>query len=182
MNLGEKLKKIRNEKGFSLRDLASQADLSASFLSQIEQSKASPSIENLKKIATCLDVRVSYLIEDDEVKKDTVLIRKTERSSIESIDSNTKISLLTTTDIDKQMEPIVYEIGPKGESGRDFFSHPGEEFVFVLDGVLEIDILEKKYILEEGDSLYFKSTQKHKFVNPTENMTKVLWVVTPPTF
>ena len=80
------------------------------------------------------------------------------------------------------MEPIVYEIGPKGESGRDFFSHPGEEFVFVLDGVLEIDILEKKYILEEGDSLYFKSTQKHKFVNPTENMTKVLWVVTPPTF
>lgn len=182
MNLGEKLKKIRNEKGFSLRDLASQVDLSASFLSQIEESKASPSIENLKKIATCLDVRVSYLIEDDEVKKDTVLIRKTERSSIESIDSNTKISLLTTTDIDKQMEPIVYEIGPKGESGRDFFSHPGEEFVFVLDGVLEIDILEKKYILEEGDSLYFKSTQKHKFVNPTENMTKVLWVVTPPTF
>ena len=49
MNLGEKLKKIRNEKGFSLRDLASQVDLSASFLSQIEQSKASPSIENLKK-------------------------------------------------------------------------------------------------------------------------------------
>ena len=76
MNLGEKIKKIRNGKSFSLRDLAGKVDLSASFLSQIEQGKASPSIENLKKIANCLDVRVSYLIEDEEVKKDTVLIRK----------------------------------------------------------------------------------------------------------
>lgn len=182
MNLGEKIKKIRNEKGFSLRDLAGKVDLSASFLSQIEQGKASPSIENLKKIANCLDVRVSYLIEDEEVKKDTVLIRRHERDSIESIDSNTKISLLTSTDIDKQMEPIFYEIGPRGESGRDSFSHPGEEFVFVLQGQLEIDINEKNYILDEGDSLYFKSTQKHKFVNPTDRMTRVLWVVTPPTF
>ena len=162
--------------------MASQVDLSASFLSQIEQGKASPSIENLKKIANSLDVRVSYLIEDEEVKKDTVLIRRNERDSIESIDSNTKISLLTSTDIDKQMEPIIYEIGPKGESGRESFSHPGEEFVFVLEGQLEIDINEKNYILDEGDSLYFKSTQKHKFVNPTDKMTRVLWVVTPPTF
>jgi len=69
MNLGEKIKKIRNGKSFSLRDLAGKVDLSASFLSQIEQGKASPSIENLKKIANCLDVRVSYLIEDEEVKK-----------------------------------------------------------------------------------------------------------------
>lgn len=182
MNLGEKIKKIRNEKTLSLRDLAGQVDLSASFLSQIEQGKASPSIENLKKIANCLDVRVSYLIEDDEIKKDTVLIRKNERDSIESIDSNTKISLLTSNDIDKQMEPIFYEIGPRGESGRDFFSHPGEEFVFVLQGKLEIDINDKNYMLEEGDSLYFKSSQKHKFVNPSDEMTKVIWVVTPPTF
>ena len=182
MNLGEKIKKIRNGKSFSLRDLAGKVDLSASFLSQIEQGKASPSIENLKKIANCLDVRVSYLIEDEEVKKDTVLIRRNERDSIESIDPNTKISLLTSTDIDKQMEPIIYEIGPKGESGRESFSHPGEEFVFVLEGQLEIDINEKNYILDEGDSLYFKSTQKHKFVNPTDKMTRVLWVVTPPTF
>ncbi len=180
--LGEKIKKTRNEKGFSLRDLAAMVDLSASFLSQIEQGKASPSIENLKKIANCLDVRVSYLIEDDEVKKDTVLVRKGERDSIESIDSNTKISLLTSSDIDKNMEPIFYEIGPKGESGREPFQHPGEEFVFVLEGQLEVYINDKKYELVEGDSLYFKSTQKHKFTNPTDGMTKVLWVVTPPTF
>jgi len=66
MTIGEKLKKSRNDKGMSLRELATKVELSASFLSQIEQGKASPSIENLKKIAHTLDVRVAYLIEDEE--------------------------------------------------------------------------------------------------------------------
>ena len=66
MTIGEKLKKSRNDKGMSLRELATKVELSASFLSQIEQGKASPSIENLKKIAHTIDVRVAYLIEDEE--------------------------------------------------------------------------------------------------------------------
>ena len=80
MTIGEKLKKSRNDKGMSLRELATKVELSASFLSQIEQGKASPSIENLKKIAHTLDVRVAYLIEDEEddirnieyIKKETL--------------------------------------------------------------------------------------------------------------
>ena len=65
MSIGERIKKSRNEKSLSLRELATMVDLSASFLSQIEQGKASPSIENLKKIANSLDVRVSYLIKNE---------------------------------------------------------------------------------------------------------------------
>ncbi len=182
MSLGERIKKNRNEKGFSLRDLAAKVDLSASFLSQIEQGKASPSIENLKKIATCLDVRVSYLIEDDEVKKNTDVMRKDERHAIESIDSNTKISLLTSSNIEKNMEPILYEIAPGGQSGRDYYTHPGEEFIFILEGELDVFINETVHTLYEGDSLYFKSSQKHRFVNNGSKLAKAVWVVTPPTF
>jgi transcriptional regulator with XRE-family HTH domain len=182
MSLGERIKRNRNEKGLSLRDLAGRVDLSASFLSQIEQGKASPSIENLKKIANCLDVRVSYLIEDDEAKKDTDIMRKDERHVIESIDSNTRISLLTSSDIEKNMEPILYEIAPGGESGRDYYTHPGEEFIFILEGDLDIFINDVVHKLTEGDSLYFKSSQKHRFVNNGNKMAKAIWVVTPPTF
>lgn len=112
-SIGERIKKSRNEKGLSLRELASKVDLSASFLSQIEQGKASPSIENLKKIATSLDVKVSYLIEDEEETRNMEVVKKDERKYIESIDSNTKMALLTTSNIDKTMEPILYEIGPR---------------------------------------------------------------------
>ena len=74
-SIGERIKKSRNERGLSLRELASKVDLSASFLSQIEQGKASPSIENLKKIATSLDVKVSYLIEDEEETRNMEVVK-----------------------------------------------------------------------------------------------------------
>lgn len=182
MNLGEKIKKIRIEKKFSLRDLAAMVDLSASFLSQIEQGKASPSIENLKKIANSLEVRVSYLIEDEDAPKDLIVVRKEDRYIVESLDSRTSISLLSNSDIDKNMEPIYYEINAGGESGENYYSHPGEEFIFVIEGEVDIYIDENKTTLKEGDSMYFKSVLKHKFKNNSSKIAKVLWVVTPPTF
>jgi transcriptional regulator with XRE-family HTH domain len=182
MSLGEKIKTCRKDKGYSLRLLASKVELSASFLSQIEQGKASPSIENLKKIANELDVRVSFLIEEEDEKRDTDIVKKDERNKVESIDSKTMISLLTTSHIEKHMEPILYEIEVGGESGRDYYTHNGEEFIFILEGKLEVYIEQKTYVLEEGDSLYFKSTQRHRFKNTGDVLVKALWVVTPPTF
>lgn len=101
MTIGERIKKKRNEKNFSLRELANKVDLSASFLSQIEQGKASPSIENLKKIATYLEVKVSYLIEDEDETLGSYHIRREDRRYVESIDSKTSIALLTSSKIEK---------------------------------------------------------------------------------
>ncbi|MGM0508947.1 MAG: helix-turn-helix domain-containing protein [Fusobacteriota bacterium] len=182
MTFGEKIKERRRTEGYSLRVLAKKVGLSASFLSQIEQGKTSPSIENLKKIANALDVKVSYLIEDNVRNKDTVVTRKQNRDRVESLDSKTKISLLTTSNIDKKMEPIYYEIEPGGKSGKGSYSHLGEEFVFIVSGELDIYIEGRKETLKSGDSMYFKSTQEHKFINNSEKKTKVVWVVTPPTF
>lgn len=180
--IGEKIKKSRNEKSMSLRDLATKVDLSASFLSQIEQGKASPSIENLKKIANSLDVRVSYLIDDEEDTRNVEYMKKDEVRYIESRDSNTKMALLTVTNEEKHMEPILYEIGVDGESGRNSYSHSGEEFVYILEGELIIYISDKEYKLSKGDSIYFKSSQKHRFKNVSGKETKAIWVVSPPTF
>ncbi|MBS9776269.1 MAG: cupin domain-containing protein [Fusobacterium sp.] len=180
--IGEKLKKSRNDKKISLRELATRVELSASFLSQIEQGKASPSIENLKKIANALDVRVSYLIDDeDEIENNVKFVRSEDIKYAESKGSNTKLSLLINSR-EKNMEPIMYEIAPKGESGRDFYSHDGEEFVYIVEGELDIYIEDTTYHLRQGDMLYFKSNIKHRFKNNTKKQVKALWVVSPPTF
>ena len=110
------------------------------------------------------------------------MIRENERHVLESIDSKAKISLLTSSDIEKTMEPILYEILPDGESGKDFYHHNGEEFVFVIEGELEVYINEDLYSLKKGDSIYFKSNQKHKFKNNSNKVTRALWVVNPPSF
>ena len=182
MTIGERIKKKRNEKGFSLRELAGKVDLSASFLSQIEQGKASPSIENLKKIANYLEVKVSYLIEEEDEALGSFHIKKEDRKYVESIDSKTSIALLTSSKIEKNMEPIMYEIKPGGESGRGFFNHNGEEFIYIVEGTLDIYIEDQLTILNEGDSFYFKSSLNHRFKNNGKKLTKAIWIVTPPTF
>ena len=168
----------------SLRELATKVELSASFLSQIEQGKASPSIENLKKIAHTLDVRVAYLIEDEEDDiRNIEYIKKENIRYIESLDSNIKMGILLSNNREKNMEPIIYEIGVDGESGRDFYSHgSSEEFIYILEGELEVYVANKKYKLSKGDSLYFKSSLKHRFKNTSKKEVKALWVVNPPTF
>ncbi|MCF2626127.1 cupin domain-containing protein [Fusobacterium perfoetens] len=182
MTIGERIKKKRNEKDFSLRELAAKVDLSASFLSQIEQGKASPSIENLKKIANYLEVKVSYLIEEEDESLGSFHIKKEDRKYVESIDSKTSIALLTSSKIEKNMEPIMYEIKPGGESGRGFFNHNGEEFIYIIEGTLDIYIEDQLTTLNEGDSFYFKSSLNHRFKNNGKKLTKAIWVVTPPTF
>ncbi|MBS5037943.1 MAG: helix-turn-helix domain-containing protein [Fusobacterium sp.] len=182
MTIGERIKKKRNEKGFSLRELAGKVDLSASFLSQIEQGKASPSIENLKKIANYLEVKVSYLIEEEDEALGSFHIKKEDRKYVESIDSKTSIALLTSSKIEKNMEPIMYEIKPGGESGRGFFNHNGEEFIYIVEGTLDIYIEDQLTTLNEGDSFYFKSSLNHRFKNNGKKLTKAIWIVTPPTF
>lgn len=180
MGIGEKIKEARAKKKFSLRELAEMTGLSASFISQVEQEKASPSIETLKKIANLLGVKVSYLIEDESEELD--MVKKGERRYIESIDSNIKMALLTSSSAEKHMEPILYEIGPQGESGRGYYHHQGEEFIFVIEGSLDIYIEDEVHTLECGDSFYFKSSKNHRFKNKTNKITRAIWVVTPPTF
>ena len=182
MTIGERIKKKRNEKGFSLRELAGKVDLSASFLSQIEQGKASPSIENLKKIANYLEVKVSYLIEEEDEALGSFHIKKEDRKYVESIDSKTSIALLTSSKIEKNMEPIMYEIKPGGESGRGFFNHNGEEFIYIVERTLDIYIEDQLTTLNEGDSFYFKCSLNHRFKNNGKKLTKAIWIVTPPTF
>lgn len=172
MTIGERIKKKRNEKGFSLRELAGKVDLSASFLSQIEQGKASPSIENLKKIANYLEVKVSYLIEEEDEALGSFHIKKEDRKYVESIDSKTSIALLTSSKIEKNMEPIMYEIKPGGESGRGFFNHNGEEFIYIVEGTLDIYIEDQLTTLNEGDSFYFKSSLNHRFKNNGKKINK----------
>ena len=173
MTIGEKLKKSRNDKGMSLRELATKVELSASFLSQIEQGKAHT-----------LDVRVAYLIEDEEDDiRNIEHIKKENIKYIESLDSNIKMGILLSNNREKNMEPIIYEIGIDGESGRDFYSHgSSEEFIYILEGELEVYVANKKYKLSKGDSLYFKSSLKHRFKNTSKKEVKALWVVSPPTF
>ena len=79
------------------------------------------------------------------------------------------------------MEPHLFTIAPGAGSG-DSYAHEGEEFLYVLRGVLNIALEGQWYVLHPGDSFYFESNTPHTWRNTGKAETVVLWVNTPPTF
>jgi quercetin dioxygenase-like cupin family protein len=79
------------------------------------------------------------------------------------------------------MEPHLFRIAPQADSG-EYYTHEGEEFIYVLRGFLNISLEQEQYRLKPGDSFYFESSVPHHWKNPGRNETLVLWVNTPPTF
>jgi uncharacterized cupin superfamily protein len=79
------------------------------------------------------------------------------------------------------MEPQVVSVEP-GSGSEGNHDHLGEEFLFVVQGTLEIWLEQTGYLLEVGHCLYFQSSIPHRWVNPGDHLTQLLWVNTRPTF
>ena len=174
MNLGERLKLSRLEKNISIRNLAKNIGLSPSFISQIEQGKANPSIDNIKKIAHFLEVSINFLIEDR--KSIVSYVKKKEQMIADSLNSKIKISILSDLNAKKDMEPLIYEISPGADFHRDFSQGNTDNFIYVLEGHLEFELNNAFYHMEKSDSIYFKSNHKYGIKNITNKDTKILWV------
>ncbi len=180
--VGINIQRKRKERHITLRELAAKLDVSASFLSQVETGKASPSLSTLKSIADALQTTIGALIgEAEHVSKD-LITRESERPSLQQIGDKIKICMLTSPDPNKQMEPLLFNMKEKAESGETVYKHFGQEFVLVVKGSLEITLNDARYILRKGDSIYFNSTVPHSFRNVHKGETEALWVITPPTF
>lgn len=183
MNLvGVNIKRYREEQEITLRTLATKLHVSASFLSQIETGKASPSVSTLKNIADALKTTVGSLIGETENAAAQPMVREKDRKSLKQLGRGIQLYLLTSPDPNKQMEPLLFKLDKEASSGEASYRHFGQEFVMVLKGAMEITLNESKYVLKKGDSIYFNSSIPHFFRNIYKGTTEALWVVTPPTF
>ena len=179
--IGHNIKRHREQLKISIRELAKKLTVSASFLSQLEKGKALPSVTTLKSIADALQTTVGILVGEGEKVLHNPLVRAIERKSLKNVEGQT-LFLLTSPDYNKQMEPILFEFDENATSGDSLYQHFGQEFVFILDGGLEITLNEKRYFLDKGDSIYFNSQNPHFVKNVHQGVTRALWVITPPTF
>lgn len=180
--VGVNIKRARNEMGLTLRALAKKLGISASFLSQVESGKASPSLSTLKNISDALGYTVSTLIEDGQKTGDNPIVRSNERKYLHEAGKGINLYLLTSRDPNKQMEPLLFKLKEGATSGDATYKHFGQEFVLVLKGAIEITLNDIVYVLRKGDSIYFNSSVPHAFKNLGKEEAEAVWVVTPPTF
>lgn len=178
--LGERIKKRREQLKIQLNDLANQVGVSSSALSQIENAKAFPSITTLKKIADSLNITVGEIIGEHETLLKNPIIRKSEIKFVKENDNGTKLYLISHHDAGKQMEPFIITFIPQSDSSEIINAHPGQEFIHILTGQIEVILEENTYQLNAGDNFYLNSNVNHLLKNTSDSNTEVLWIVSPP--
>lgn len=175
--IGQQLVKLRRNIGFTLAEVAQRTGVSVSFLSSLERGYSNASIATLQKLARLYKTSVlSFFAESDNAWR---LVRPRDRKILEP---NPGVQMELLAFGNKAMEPHLFRIAPGAGSGGSY-SHEGEEFIYVLQGTLEMWLDEmENYTLEPGDSLYFESTRAHRWQSLSEKETLLLWVNTPATF
>jgi transcriptional regulator with XRE-family HTH domain len=169
LNLGQKIKTLRQRKGLSLQQITEKTNLSEPLLSQIEGEVVAPPVATLLKISKALNVNIGYFFQEEESGKRAVVVRKNERKQIfrRIHEDPSKIGYyyesLAYPKADKHMEPFQVKFEVKKKEDLLFFNHKGEEFLFVLEGQLEFNYENEIFTLEPGDSLYFDSGFPHAF-------------------
>ncbi len=183
--IGSKIRKIRQDKEFTLNQVAKATNLTASYLSQIERSITEPSISSLKKIASALNVPIYYFLNEEE-KEVKILIKADERKIIKLPNSNIFYEFLTPmpNDIEWPVKFLsgFFEIKPQSTASEDFFIHKADEWLIVLEGELEVILGDQSYNVEVGDSLYIKENIPHKMINNGSIMVKGIFTISPPIY
>ncbi len=186
--LGARIKHLRESKAISLEEMAERAGLEVAQIKKVEEADDFPSLSPLIKIARVLGVRLGTFLDDnDEIGP--VICRK-ERHTDKDASFSTNDTpehkhmhyyALSASKAGRHMEPFVIHIAPT-EVGVNFMTstHEGEEFIYCLEGYVEITYGHSMYLLEQGDSIYYDSIVAHHVHAADEHGAKILAVVYTP--
>ena len=180
VDVGERLRAIRQLRRCTLRTVAERAHVSESFLSQVERGKSSASIASLRRIAGALGVSVADLFEPSGPPQPRVL-RRDERPSLAFGILGRKL-LLTPRPL-HHLEVFVGELDAGGSTGAEPYAHgDSEELFVVLTGSVQLELGGVVHELESGDSIDYRSSTPHRVVNVGGDQAEVMWIISPPSY
>jgi len=176
--LGEKVKLLRAEKDWSLKDLSRRSGISAAAVHKIESNGITPTITTMMKIADALGKRVSYFIEEYGENEDVFYVSARNRDPIFTFKKGLNLDGISAKQYGDFIMTAAYarvEVG--ASSGSKPMSHRGEELIYCLQGKMEFRVKNKTYVLEPGDSLHFRTHHKHKWKNVSNIQSKLIWIL-----
>ncbi len=190
MEIGKKIKEIRQQNGFTLKHLSEKSGVSIGLLSQIERGISSSTVHNIQKIVKALDVSIASLFDNNQFSEPS-------KNFLQSGNNSQRISIVRSKDRKKLLMPFggylellapvhnnkiefIYLKYPVGAKVKEPFTHEGEECGLVLEGTFKAIIGDQEFILEKGDSIYFDSTIPHSWENAGDTEVKFISALTPP--
>lgn len=179
-HFGEKLRQVREHKGYTLKMVAQKAGVSESLVSQIERNHVSPAIDTLLSLADVLDINLEYLFEEYRKNRPVQIIRATERVCINEEDiTYEQLAKPTNSDATDSIECYILHIPAGSHTHRGSYGHIGREFGMITKGTAKLTYDGAEYILNEGDSVSFSAGIKHVIENVGDCDFEAVWVVTP---
>lgn len=172
-NVGHRIRELRKQRKLTLRGLAESCGLSANAISLIERGESSPTVSSLIQLATALDVSITDFFKETDrrsavyVQHDRGLRYRSDCGELES---------LGTGLYNQQLEPFRMVIAPGLGRVNAPIAHPGQEFIYCLEGVIEYYVNGRRYRLKAGDSLLFESENPHFWRNITDTSATILMV------
>ena len=185
--IGGKIKSIRESKSMTINEVAERAGISSVQIERIEDDIELPSLAPLIKIARVLGVRLGTFL-DDHTELGPVISRAADgASNVMQFTNESKAARkhmeyhsLSQDKAGRHMEPFLINIVPSGQADFTLSSHEGEEFIYVLEGIVEIAYGKEKYALEAGDSIYYDSIVAHHVHSGNGSPAKILGIVYTP--
>ena len=179
------IRTLRQERGFSLRELSRRTGLSFGFLSLVERGQSSLALTSLHTVAKALDTDVSAFFPADQVAAEPqpmpVVTRADEAPELAIAAQQRTYKLLSRRAPNCVLEPLLVTVHPN-ETIEEPYSHQGEEFAYVLSGEVRFIIAGTDYRLGPGDSIHFPATVPHSIHNDTDEPVEAVWVLTPRLF
>ncbi|AXI48340.1 aldehyde dehydrogenase [Sulfitobacter sp. SK012] len=183
MDIGHKLRAIREERGLSQRELAARAGLTNGTISLIEKNKTSPSVASLKSLLDAIPISMAAFFSTIE-ETDT---RKVFFAADEFIELSPpgpgQVSLRQLGNAEEHALQVLHETYPSGaDTGPERLSHEGEEAGIVITGQIEVTVENTVGVLGPGDGYLFDSRLPHRFRNLGPDVCVIVSACTPPTF
>jgi transcriptional regulator with XRE-family HTH domain len=181
-SLGPMIRRSRKRQELTLQQLADRADLSVSYISQIERNLLTPTVASLKRIAAALDIPAGQLMfaEAGSAKSLVAVLRRGHRKHVRFPQSSISYELLTP-DLRRRVSALWLVANP-GAEGGPALTHEGEDMVIVLQGQLSVDVAGTWHDLKAGDSIYFNSELSHRWCNRRKQVAQAIWISSPPYF
>jgi transcriptional regulator with XRE-family HTH domain len=175
IDVGSRLKELREARNISMRTLATKSGLSANALSMIERGKTSPSVSTLYKLSDAMGISITAFFGPESDKKQVVFLKSDERTRMSF--TRGVFEALGGEQFVGRVEPFMLTMESGATSGPHTITHTGHEFVFCLRGELEYQVEKELFHLSAGDSLLFASQLKHKWRNAGKTVTNALIII-----
>ena len=175
VDVGGRLRELRQERNMSMRALARESGLSANALSMIERGRTSPSVSTLYKLADAMGIPITAFFREEPPRQEIVFRKADERTRVpfirgvwEGLGGEAFIG---------RVEPFMLTLESGASSGPFGIVHSGHEFVLCLRGQLEYQVENQRFLLEAGDSLLFAAQQKHRWRNSGKTVCNAMFVL-----